>query len=81
LAAILRRVVEERNVGILLIEHDMSMALGLADHVYVLDFGRLIFEGSATEFGRSSVVRSAYLGDVDVVSLDDNGVAAGVLGK
>jgi ABC-type branched-subunit amino acid transport system ATPase component len=53
-------------VGVLLIEHDMTLVNRLCDYVYVLDFGKLIFEGTATELGASEIVRAAYLGDPGV---------------
>jgi ABC-type branched-subunit amino acid transport system ATPase component len=56
-------VVREQGVGVLLIEHDMSLVNRLCDHIYVLDFGKLVFEGTASEVGASAVVRAAYLGD------------------
>jgi ABC-type branched-subunit amino acid transport system ATPase component len=63
---ILRRVVAERGVGILLVEHDMSLVLDICEHIYVLDFGELIFSGSPAEVSASPVVQAAYLGDDDV---------------
>lgn len=58
----LRDIVESRGVGILLVEHDMSFVLDVCEHIYVLDFGRLIFEGTPAEVARSSAVQEAYLG-------------------
>jgi ABC-type branched-subunit amino acid transport system ATPase component/branched-subunit amino acid ABC-type transport system permease component len=63
---ILQRVVTDRGVGILLVEHDMSLVLDICEHVYVLDFGELIFEGSAHDIATSPVVQAAYLGDAKV---------------
>jgi len=60
---VLRAVVAERGCGVLLVEHDMTLVRGICDYVYVLDFGQLIFEGTAEEMQNSSVVRAAYLGD------------------
>jgi ABC-type branched-subunit amino acid transport system ATPase component/branched-subunit amino acid ABC-type transport system permease component len=60
---ILRKVVAEQGVGILLVDHDMSLVLEICQHVYVLDFGELIFEGSPKEIVASPIVRAAYLGD------------------
>jgi ABC-type branched-subunit amino acid transport system ATPase component/branched-subunit amino acid ABC-type transport system permease component len=62
-AVLLRRLVRERGVGILLVEHDMDLVRSICDYVYVLDFGTLIFEGPPAELVESHVVRSAYLGD------------------
>jgi ABC-type branched-subunit amino acid transport system ATPase component len=59
---ILARLVREHGVGILLVEHDMGLVMSTSDHVYVLDFGQLIFDGSAADAQRSPVVREAYLG-------------------
>ncbi|MDQ2649093.1 MAG: ABC transporter ATP-binding protein [Actinomycetota bacterium] len=50
------------GVGILLVEHDMSLVMSICDHLYVLDFGRLIFDGTPAEVAASDVVRQAYLG-------------------
>jgi ABC-type branched-subunit amino acid transport system ATPase component/branched-subunit amino acid ABC-type transport system permease component len=63
---ILKRVVAEREIGILLVEHDMSLVLDICQHIYVLDFGELIFQGSPAEVMNSPIVQAAYLGDVDV---------------
>ncbi|HUF99471.1 MAG TPA: ATP-binding cassette domain-containing protein, partial [Ilumatobacter sp.] len=61
-AQTLERVVAERGCGILLVEHDMSLVLGVCKNIYVLDFGRLIFEGNPAEVAASPLVRAAYLG-------------------
>ena len=68
LSRILERVVAERNIGILLVEHDMSLVMGVCSHIYVLDFGTLLFEGSPKEVAASPVVRAAYLGEADAGS-------------
>jgi ABC-type branched-subunit amino acid transport system ATPase component/branched-subunit amino acid ABC-type transport system permease component len=59
---ILRRVIEQRGLGILLVEHDMSLVMELCSHIYVMDFGMLIFAGSPSEVRASEVVQAAYLG-------------------
>ena len=61
----LRQVAGGGDVGIVLVEHDMSLVMGFCDYVYVLDFGSLIFEGTAAEIQASQVVRAAYLGDLE----------------
>ena len=63
---LLRRVVAETGIGILIVEHDMSVIAGLCDYTYVLDFGQLIFEGVPTEVLSSDLVRKAYLGTEDL---------------
>ncbi|MBC2637691.1 MULTISPECIES: ABC transporter permease subunit [unclassified Rhodococcus (in: high G+C Gram-positive bacteria)] len=62
LGELIRRVVDERGVGVVLVEHDVSLALGISDAVYVLEHGQVIFAGTAGEARRSSVVQTAYLG-------------------
>jgi ABC-type branched-subunit amino acid transport system ATPase component len=64
---LLRRVVAERGCGILLVEHDMALVLNVCDYVYVLDFGKLLFEGNSAQVASSPVVQAAYLGDVAVM--------------
>ena len=63
LAAVVKRILEEREVGVLIVEHDMDLVAQMAGHVYVLDFGRLVFSGTVAEMRSSDVVRAAYLGD------------------
>ena len=70
--AILRHVVAVRGLGILLVEHDMSLVQQVCDRVYVLDFGRMLFEGTATEMIASEVVRAAYLGSEGVEAAADD---------
>ena len=59
---ILARVVAQRGVGILLVEHDMSLVMNICDYVHVLDFGTKIFEGTTADVSSSDTVRAAYLG-------------------
>ncbi len=59
---ILRRVVEERGTGVLLVEHDMSLVLTLCHRVHVMDFGRKVDAGTPEEIQASDSVRLAYLG-------------------
>lgn len=66
---VLRAVVLERQYGILLVEHDMTLVREVCDYVYVLDFGSLIFEGTPEEMHESDQVRAAYLGQAVSVSM------------
>ena len=59
---ILTAVVRDRGVGILLVEHHMGLVLTVCDYLYVLDFGRLLFDGTPDEAVASEAVRAAYLG-------------------
>jgi ABC-type branched-subunit amino acid transport system ATPase component len=65
LSAVIRRVVAERDVGVILVEHDLSLVLDLCSAIYVLDFGNLIFEGTPTDVTKSRLVQQVYLGKVD----------------
>jgi ABC-type branched-subunit amino acid transport system ATPase component len=67
--ALLQRVVAERGVGILLVEHDMELVMRVCEYVYVLDFGKLIFEGTPAEVTSSEIVQAAYLGSEDVMEM------------
>jgi ABC-type branched-subunit amino acid transport system ATPase component/branched-subunit amino acid ABC-type transport system permease component len=60
--AIIRRVVDDRGVGVLLIEHDLSLVSSICEDIHVLDFGSLIFSGSPPEVMASATVQQAYLG-------------------
>ena len=62
-AQILTDIAREHRMAILLVEHDMTLVTGVCEYVYVMDFGRLIFEGATTELTESSTVRAAYLGE------------------
>ena len=66
--AIVTRAVTERNLAVLLVEHDMALVMSLCDHIFVLDFGRMIFDGNPAAVSASSVVRDAYLGVLEDVA-------------
>jgi ABC-type branched-subunit amino acid transport system ATPase component len=64
------RILEDlvlQGTGILLVEHDMALVMSICDYIYVLDFGRPVFEGTPNEVATSVIVRAAYLGSGAVV--------------
>ena len=61
LGTLLRRL-PERGVTVLLVDHDMSLVLGICDQVHVLDLGRLIAGGSPSQVRSDPAVVAAYLG-------------------
>jgi branched-chain amino acid transport system ATP-binding protein len=51
-----------RDITLVMIEHDMDVALGLADRVTVLHQGRVILEGTPEEVRANPQVRDVYFG-------------------
>jgi branched-chain amino acid transport system ATP-binding protein len=56
---------EEKAIGILLIEHDMSVVMGISDHIVVLDYGRKIADGTPQQIRSDDNVIRAYLGEAE----------------
>jgi len=59
---IIRRLKEEANRTILLVEQNAALALEIADHAYVLETGRIMMEGPAVELRRNPEIKEFYLG-------------------
>ncbi|MGH6901330.1 MAG: ABC transporter ATP-binding protein [Geminicoccaceae bacterium] len=65
LGQLLIRVRDEFGIGVLLIEHDMSVVMGISDHIVVLDYGRRIADGTPDQIKRDANVIKAYLGETE----------------
>jgi branched-chain amino acid transport system ATP-binding protein len=58
----LLRVLVKDGLAVLLVEHDMSFVMGTCEHIYVLDFGKIIAVGAPREIQANVDVQTAYLG-------------------
>jgi sulfate-transporting ATPase len=56
------RGIAETGTGVLLVDHDVELVLGLCDYIYVLDFGQLISQGDASTIRADRQFAAAYLG-------------------
>ena len=59
---VIQRLRDEEGLTILLVEQNVYNALELSDRAYVLQNGRMVTEGKASELLESDVIRKAYLG-------------------
>ncbi len=68
-AAAIRLVRDERSAGVVLIDHNVALVLGVCDRIHVLDQGQTLAEGTPDEIRAHPAVAEAYLGVLDVTGI------------
>ncbi len=69
---LLRRIRDELDCAVLIVEHDMPLLMGLCDRVYAMEAGRVIAEGTAEEIRHDRAVVASYLGS-NTVTIERSG--------
>jgi len=69
-AEVVRSVRDDHRAGVLLIEHNMALVMGVCDRIHVLDQGRTLASGTPDEIRGNLDVAAAYLGETAVQSAD-----------
>ena len=72
-AAVVRRVRDEHDAGVLLIDHNMALIMDVCDRIYVLDQGRSLAEGTPEAIRANIDVAAAYLGESAAPAAEGDG--------
>ncbi len=75
LSALIQRLRTHFNMSVLVVEHHMSMVMGISDKVIALEFGRKIADGTPDEVRREPEVIRAYLGESEEEARQHAGAA------
>lgn len=65
LGRLIQQLASERNITVVLVEHDLELVFAISSKVFVLDFGKLIDSGTPAEMRASKAVQTAYLGTTE----------------
>lgn len=60
--SVIKRLRDEENMTVLLVEQNVHLALQIADYGYIIEQGRIVMEGTKKEIEESDIVKKAYLG-------------------
>jgi branched-chain amino acid transport system ATP-binding protein len=59
----IKTIRDEFGLSIIVIEHDMKVIMGICERIYVMDYGKLIAEGTPKQIQSNPLVIKAYLGE------------------
>jgi branched-chain amino acid transport system ATP-binding protein len=62
-AELIQKLNREMRLSILLVEHDMSVVMGISDEVLVLNEGKVLAEGTPQQMSDNAEVQRVYLGE------------------